>query len=135
LQFFLSWPKSPFENKIKLLVCFSKTKTNVLYQINDQNQRSKIKGTTRNRTTKKKTPTMLSTLMLLVAAQYAQYAHADCTIPANAIGPVNGQLGDCIRGSTLTAGSSCAYCKFYAHLFPSKYVTRTKRCALFLYLV
>ena len=56
---------------------------------------------------------MSATLMLLVALAYAaQVVHAACTIPANAIGPINGQLGACIAGSTVAAGGSCAYCKY-----------------------
>ena len=52
---------------------------------------------------------MLTTLLLLAAAHYT---HGSCTIPADASGPANGQLGTCSAGSTIAVGDSCSYCKF-----------------------
>ena len=53
----------------------------------------------------------LTTTTLLLVTVLATNCAAQCTIPSDAVGPVNGGLGSCTRGTVLSEYGNCEYCK------------------------
>ena len=89
------------------MICFKKPNNLLFCTGNERTERTNETTNTRRTYIMKG----LTTTTLLLVTVLATNCAAQCTIPSNAVGPVNGGLGSCTQGKVLSVYGNCEYCK------------------------